>query len=235
MMEEERLIDAAKLIIRELELNMVLSNEAREVLLDLGARLASLVKIVESKDEGDSGNEKLSGVMAQLESISQKVVYWEVGQSMIWIRANDVLQTSMARVEEEFKHMLAHNRQNFKLGHFLFRSTEDDSFDESSRFSFGDESVDDSIQRDSISIGAEVCVMDLINPQVIPDLRIIADLMFDSNYGRECSQAFHVCLLTCECFPWIQMKTVSGMVVSTKPVNPLVAKSGEGDGWEEEV
>ncbi|GJX55138.1 exocyst complex component EXO70B1-like protein [Tanacetum coccineum] len=274
MMEEERLIDAAKLIIRELELNTVLSNEAREVLLDLGARLASLAKIVESKDEGDSGNEKLSGVMAWLESISQKVASWEVGQSMIWDsgtddgkdylkmvdevrrlverfeglnlskdseeyeilrKANDILQTSMTRVEEELKHMLAHNRQNFELGHFLFRSTEDDSLDDSSRFSFGDESVDDSIQRDSISRGAEVYVMDLINPQVIPDLRNIADLMFDSNYGRECSQAFHVCLLTCECFPWIQMKTVSGIVVSTKPVNPLVAKSGEGDGWEEEV
>ncbi|GJR33517.1 exocyst complex component EXO84C [Tanacetum coccineum] len=274
MMEEERLIDAAKLIIRELELNTVLSNEAREVLLDLGARLASLAKIVESKDEGDSGNEKLSGVMARLESISQKVASWEVGQSMIWDsgtddgkdylkmvdevrrlverfeglnlskdseeyeilrKANDVLQTSMARVEEEFKHMLAHNRQNFEPERLSFRSTEDDSLDDSSRFSFGDESVDDSIQRDSISRGAEVYVMDLINPQVIPDLRNIADLMFDSNYGRECSQAFHVCLLTCECFPWIQMKTVSGMVVSTKPVNPLVAKSGEGDGWEEEV
>ncbi|PWA89777.1 exocyst subunit exo70 family protein E1 [Artemisia annua] len=229
MMEEERLIDAARLIIRELELNTVLSNEAREVLLDLGARLASLAKIEESKDEGDGGNGELSGVMVRLESISEKVVAWEVGQSMIWDsgtddgkdylkmvdevrrlverfeglnlskdseeygilrKANDVLQTSMARVEEEFKHMLAHNRQNFEPERFSFRSTEDDSLDDSSRFSFGDESVDDSIQRDSISRGAEVYVMDLINPHVIPDLRNIADLMFDSNYGRECSQAF---------------------------------------------
>ncbi|GJR64723.1 exocyst complex component EXO70E2-like protein [Tanacetum coccineum] len=163
----------------------------KEVLLDLGARLASLAKIVESKDEGDVGNEKLRlGVMAWLESISQKVASWEVGQSMIWDsgtddgkdylkmvdevrrlverfeglnlskdseeyeilrKANDILQTSMTRVEEELKHMLAHNRQNFEPERLSFRSTEDDSLDDSSRFSFGDESVDDSIQRDNAS------------------------------------------------------------------------------------
>ncbi|XP_023770787.1 exocyst complex component EXO70E2 [Lactuca sativa] len=103
---------------------------------------------------------------------------------------NALLQTSMARIEEEFRHMLVHNRQNFEPEHFSFRSSEDDGLDENSVLSFGDDSIDDSVQRDSISRGAEVFIMDLVNPVVIPDLKGIANSMFDSNYGRECSQAF---------------------------------------------
>nr|XP_043616665.1 exocyst complex component EXO70E2-like [Erigeron canadensis] len=103
---------------------------------------------------------------------------------------NSVIQTSMARIEEEFRHMLVNNRQTIEPEHLSFRSTEDDGLDEHSIVSFGDDSVDDSIQRDSVSRGAEVFIMDLINPQVIPDLKCIANLMLDSNYGRECSQAF---------------------------------------------
>ncbi|KAI3824090.1 hypothetical protein L1987_05538 [Smallanthus sonchifolius] len=98
-------------------------------------------------------------------------------------KANDVLQTSMARIEEEFKKML-------KTVRLSFRSIEDDGLDDSSRFSFGDDSDDDSIQRESISRGSEVNIMDLINPQVIPQLKSIASLMFDSNYIKECAQAF---------------------------------------------
>ncbi|KAI3768517.1 hypothetical protein L2E82_19257 [Cichorium intybus] len=103
---------------------------------------------------------------------------------------NALLQTSMARIEEEFRHILVHNRQNFEPEHFSFRSCEDDGLDENSVLSFGDDSIDESVQRDSISRGAEVFIMDLVNPMVIPDLKSISNLMFDSNYGRECSQAF---------------------------------------------
>ncbi|KAK1432914.1 hypothetical protein QVD17_09817 [Tagetes erecta] len=103
---------------------------------------------------------------------------------------NAVIQTSMARMEEEFRHLLVHNRQNFEPEHLSFRSSEDDGLDENSIVSFGDDSFDGSVQRDSVSRGSEVFIMDLVNPQVIPDLKSIANLMFDSNYGRECSQAF---------------------------------------------
>ncbi|KAL8266281.1 hypothetical protein R6Q59_003625 [Mikania micrantha] len=227
-LEEEKLIDAAKLILRELDSNKKLSNEAIRILEDLGTRLAAMVKINETKDDED-GNEELSDMKGRIDSIHSQVMSWEVGQSLIWDsgpdeiqeylkaadeirrlierleglnpgknseehdllrKANDVLQTSMARIEEEFKHMLVHNRQNFEPEHFSFRSIEDDGLDDSSRFSFGDDLVDDSIQRDSISRGSEVHIMDLINPNVIPDLKNIAKLMFDSNYNRECSQAF---------------------------------------------
>ncbi|CAI9754185.1 unnamed protein product [Fraxinus pennsylvanica] len=37
-------------------------------------------------------------------------------------RAHDVLQMAMARLEEEFKHLLVQNRQPFELEHMSFRS-----------------------------------------------------------------------------------------------------------------
>ncbi|KAF5766110.1 putative exocyst complex component Exo70, cullin repeat-like-containing domain superfamily [Helianthus annuus] len=104
---------------------------------------------------------------------------------------NDVIHTSMSRIEEEFRRILVQNMQNFEPERFSFRSNEDDSLDLNSIVSFGDDSIDESVQRDSLSRGgSEVVVMDLVNPQVIPDLITIANLMFDSNYGRECCQAF---------------------------------------------
>ncbi|KAI3777004.1 hypothetical protein L1987_46797 [Smallanthus sonchifolius] len=103
---------------------------------------------------------------------------------------NGVIRASMARIEEEFRHMLVHNMQNFEPEQLSFRSSEDDGLDVNSIVSFGDDEFDGSVQRDSVSRGSEVVVMDLVNPQVIPDLKSIADLMFDSNYGRECCQVF---------------------------------------------
>ncbi|XP_071692727.1 exocyst complex component EXO70E2-like [Rutidosis leptorrhynchoides] len=230
LVEEEKLVAAAKLIMRELESNKKLSNEATEILVDLGLKLSSMVKIAEVKDDEGGGNEELSRMKDRIDSIHDKVMTWEVGQSMIWdsgtddakeylksvdevrrlierleslnpsknsqefdvlMKANDVLQTSMAKFEEEFKHILVHNRQNFEPERLSFRSTEEDGLDDSSRYSFGeDSSFDESTHRDSMSRGAEVYIMDLVNPQVIPDLQSIANLMFDSNYGKECCQAF---------------------------------------------
>nr|GEV88399.1 hypothetical protein [Tanacetum cinerariifolium] len=128
-MEEERFIDAAKLIIMELKLNTVLSNKAWEVLLDLGARLASLAK--------------LSDVMVHLESISQKMV------------------DEVRRLVERFEgFILSEDSEEYKIlrkaNDVLQMYTEDDSFDESLRFSFRDDSVNDSFQRDSISRGAKM-------------------------------------------------------------------------------
>ncbi|XP_076885172.1 exocyst complex component EXO70E2-like [Bidens hawaiensis] len=228
-LEEEKLIAAAKFIIRELDSNKTLSDEAVRVLEDLGVQLAAITKTTEDKDEEQDGNEELSDMKGQIDSIYHKVMTWEVGQSMIWEsgpdeakeylkavddvrrlierleglnpvknseehellrKANDVLQTSMARLEEVFKHMLVQNKQHLEPERFSFRSTEDDGFDNSSRFSFGDDLGDESTQRDSISRGSEVFIMDLVNPNIIPDLKNIAKVMFDSNYNKECCQAF---------------------------------------------
>ncbi|XP_009787256.1 exocyst complex component EXO70E2-like [Nicotiana sylvestris] len=105
-------------------------------------------------------------------------------------KAHDLLQTAMNRLEEEFTHLLVQNRQPFEPEHMSFRSSEDDTLDDGSIVSFGDDSVEDVVQRDSMSRSFEEYIIELVHPDVIPDLRCIANLMFDSNYGRECSQAF---------------------------------------------
>ncbi|KAI3699690.1 hypothetical protein L2E82_44128 [Cichorium intybus] len=227
--EEHDLIAAARLILKELDSNRKLSNEAIKILEDLATKLSSMAKITKPKDEENDEVDELSDIKLQLDSIQDKIMTWEVGQSMVWdsgsdetneylksvkdvkrlverfeslnpskdteehevlTKANDVLQTSMARIEEEFKHILVHNRQNFEPERLSFRSTDDDGFDSTLITSFEDNSFDESIRRESITRGSEVHIMDLINPIVIPYLKNIANLMFDSNYSKECCHAF---------------------------------------------
>lgn len=105
-------------------------------------------------------------------------------------RAHDILQTAMARLEEEFRHLLVQNRQPFEPEHMSFRSTEDDIMEAGSVISSGDDSLEDVVQRDSMGRTSEDYIVELVNQDVIQDLKSIANLMFDSSYGRECSQVF---------------------------------------------
>ncbi|XP_065855304.1 exocyst complex component EXO70E2-like [Euphorbia lathyris] len=112
------------------------------------------------------------------------------GEKELLQRSHDILQIAMARLEEEFKHILLQNRQPFEPEHVSFRSSEEDTADFSSVISLGDDSVEESINRDSLSRNSEEFIIDLVHPEVISDLRCIANLMFISNYGHECSQAY---------------------------------------------
>ncbi|KAK9037472.1 hypothetical protein V6N11_022383 [Hibiscus sabdariffa] len=108
-----------------------------------------------------------------------------------WLRrAHDVLQMAMQRLEDEFKHMLVQHRQPFEPELVSFRSCEDDALEDGSIVSFGDESVEESTLRDSISRNSEEFIIDLVHPDVISDLKCIANLMFRSNYNHECCQAY---------------------------------------------
>ncbi|KAL4334804.1 hypothetical protein GQ457_07G003370 [Hibiscus cannabinus] len=105
-------------------------------------------------------------------------------------RAHDVLQLAMQRLEEEFKYLLVQHRQPFELEHMSFRSTEDDSVEVGSMVSFGDDSFEESARRYSVGRTSEDCIIDLVHPDVIHDLKCIANLMFMSNYDHECRQAY---------------------------------------------
>ncbi|GMI99284.1 exocyst subunit exo70 family protein E1 [Hibiscus trionum] len=105
-------------------------------------------------------------------------------------RAHDVLQLAMQRLEDEFKYLLVQNRQPFEPEHMSFRSSEDDSADAGSMVSFGDDSFEESARRYSVSRTSEDCIVDLVHPNVIHDLKSIANSMFMSNYNHECSQAY---------------------------------------------
>ncbi|XP_060189859.1 exocyst complex component EXO70E2-like [Lycium barbarum] len=237
LVEEEKLIAAAQQIVKALQNKKDLTHDARKILADLGSQLSSITKVDEEKHDKLCGTEntiekKFSELEEQLNIVQNKVMRWEVDESLIWdcgqeyrddylrsvdeaqkiiqrleslnvdkiskegnellCRAHEVVQVAMHQLEEEFKHLLVQNKQHFEPDqHMSFRSNEDDE-GEGSIASFGDDSVEDSVvQRDSLSRrSSEEFVVELVHPDVIPDLRCIANLMFNSNYSRECSQAF---------------------------------------------
>ncbi|XP_058081044.1 exocyst complex component EXO70E2-like [Magnolia sinica] len=107
-------------------------------------------------------------------------------------RAHNVLQMTMSRLEEEFSHILLENKQALEPEHLSFRSSDDDMSFFDSTSSVDDESIEDMqvrLQRDN-SKGSEEFIIDLICPNVIPDLKCIAEVMFVSNYDAECCQAY---------------------------------------------
>ncbi|KAF6171406.1 hypothetical protein GIB67_009547 [Kingdonia uniflora] len=111
-------------------------------------------------------------------------------ESKLLRQAHVVLQIAMARLEEEFSYILAQNKQCFEPEHMSFRSCEMELPDEDSTISVEEDPGDDSLRRDSSSRSWEEFIRDLVHPDVLPDLKGIADVMFKSNYDQECCQAY---------------------------------------------
>lgn len=104
-------------------------------------------------------------------------------------RAYSILQMAMARLEEEFIHLLIQYQQPVEPDRMSFRSTEEDSVDDYSFSSFDEEQVEGRIRGDS-SRGSEEFVIDLVHSCAIFDLKRIAEIMFLANYDKECFQAY---------------------------------------------
>ncbi|KAL5807936.1 hypothetical protein ACOSQ3_028627 [Xanthoceras sorbifolium] len=217
--EEENLIAAAKHLVRALGSNKNLTGNMKKILADLGSQLSTMATIDDDKGEEiseieeqlnvvqdkimswegdqsmiwDSANEACEYLNAVdesrklIERLDSLCFGKDKAENELLRRAHDVLQMAMARLEEEFRYMLVQNRQPFELEHKSFRSSEEDV---GSIISFGDDSVEDSLQRDSVSRTSEEVIIDLVHPDVISDLRCIANMMFMSNYDHECSQAY---------------------------------------------
>ncbi|KAG6742970.1 hypothetical protein POTOM_053914 [Populus tomentosa] len=102
-------------------------------------------------------------------------------------RAQKVLQLAMKRLEEVFKHKLVENRQPFEPNHAsVFLS----AADRVSKISPGDYLVENSDDRCIFNRNSEEFIIDLVQYDVISELRRIANLMFISGYGDECSLAY---------------------------------------------
>ncbi|KAJ6421547.1 hypothetical protein OIU84_028842 [Salix udensis] len=102
-------------------------------------------------------------------------------------RAKNLLQISMERLEEEFKHMLTKNRQPFEPKHVPVFSIADSAVSE---ISLDNKVVEDSRQRKIIYRNAEEFTINLVRHDVIPELRRIANVMSISGYADECSVAY---------------------------------------------
>lgn len=104
-------------------------------------------------------------------------------------RAYSILQMAMARLEEEFIHLLIQYQQPVEPARMSFRSTEEDSVDDYSFSSFDEEQVEGRLRGDS-SRGSEEFVIDLVHSCAIFDLKRIAEMMFSAKYDKECCQAY---------------------------------------------
>lgn len=218
--DEENLIAAAEHLARVLGSNKNLSGNMKKILADLGSKLSSMAVVdqengeieqqlssVEEKIMSWEGDESMIWDSSPSEACEYVNATDEVRKLIerldsmcsgkdkeqhdeLLRKAHDVLQKAMARLEEEFRYMLEQNKQPFEPEHKSFRSFEEDAVDETSLLSFGDDSFEESVQRDSFSRTSEEVIVDLVDRNVIPELRCIANMMFMSNYDHECSQAY---------------------------------------------
>ncbi|XP_077215394.1 exocyst complex component EXO70E2-like isoform X2 [Tasmannia lanceolata] len=107
-------------------------------------------------------------------------------------RAHSLLQMAMARLEEEFSHILIQSKQLLEPEQLSFCSSEDEIVDEESTISIDDDLAEDArvkFQRDSGRCSEEF-VIDLVHPDALPNLKSIAEVMFMSKYDQECCQAY---------------------------------------------
>ncbi|KAM7254191.1 hypothetical protein ACFE04_031873 [Oxalis oulophora] len=115
-------------------------------------------------------------------------------------RAENVIQLAMARLEEEFRHILIRNTVpldaerlygSIRRVSLSFASNEGEIDDEFA--SFGEVDNDGSgsgcFHERGASLG-DVMSVDLINPDAVVDLKEIADRMIRSSYEKECVQVY---------------------------------------------
>ncbi|XP_072987497.1 exocyst complex component EXO70E2-like [Typha latifolia] len=180
--------------------NMSLAEE-EEVIID-EKRLKFLLEKVLTVDSNHSmicccDPEEASGYLQTVNEIQQLMENLRNFQfsnekkdkNELLVRADDILEMVMPRIEEEFVHLLVNYQQPLEPDHMSFRSTEDDSVYDYSSSSFGEEPIEGKIQSDS-SANSEEFVVDLINPCALSTIKSIAKLMFLCNYDKECCHAY---------------------------------------------
>ncbi|KAI3463809.1 hypothetical protein Pfo_020472 [Paulownia fortunei] len=102
------------------------------------------------------------------------------------------LQATMAmvRLQEELIYTLTQNQQCFDHGYVPLRICEENHIYEESIVSVKHDSVQNASRRESSSTETEEYVLDLLHPDMIPQIKSIANIMFASRYDQEFCQAF---------------------------------------------
>ncbi|KAM7483392.1 hypothetical protein LguiB_007975 [Lonicera macranthoides] len=151
------------------------SNQSK--IWDSGPRVAS--EYLQAVDE-------IRRLIETLEFISNK----NGKEKEILDRAHTVLQMAMARLEEELVHILAQNKLSFEPEFTSFHSCEESAVYDESLVSTEDGSVEGNSRRESSGTESEGFITDLVHPDVIPDIKSIANIMFASHYDQELCEAF---------------------------------------------
>lgn len=238
---EENVFNATQVFIRALETNKNLTSSMKKILEDLNMQLSAMnvgpgnrldlsitkQQLVSAEEKimkwesdqsriwecvPEAGSEYLQAVdevRKLAESLGSLSIDEDKNVSELLSRAQRVLQMAMARLEEEFSSILFQNRQCFEPEHMSFRS--DEPVEDYSFNSVESESPGTSMRRDSSSKISEESVIDLVHPDVVPDLKCIANMMFACNYDQECLQAYISTRKNAldECLYVLQMEKIS--------------------------
>ncbi|KAL3640497.1 hypothetical protein CASFOL_015465 [Castilleja foliolosa] len=206
--QEHHVMAAAYHLVKALESTKNLSNDTRKFLGDLDVHLSTMIIRLDEADSDnqtsksrlfsahktittihsnhpsicDSGPLILSGYLQAVAEL-QSLIPTLHNDSELLDRAQSTLQMAMARLEDELMHTLVQNKLCFEPEYV----SESPTYNGSSIVSYEDEySVESASQRDRGS-GSETdeYVMDFIHPDVIPQIKSIADTMFNSGYEPE--------------------------------------------------
>lgn len=135
-------------------------------------------------DEASEFLQVINEVQQLVEKLTTSPVY-----DKLLCYADNTVQMAMARLEEEFVHLLRQYKQPLEPEHMSFRSVEEELSEDFSSSSFEEEAIQGKSQHES-SRKSEDFVVNLIHPDVVCDLRCIAETMFLSKYDKECCQAY---------------------------------------------
>ncbi|CAI9786726.1 unnamed protein product [Fraxinus pennsylvanica] len=105
-------------------------------------------------------------------------------------RAQCTLQIEMTRLQDDLVHILAQSKQRLEQEYVLLPTCEETSVEESIVSNESDSVQEDASRRESSSTETEEYIMDLVHPDVIPQIASIANIMFASHYDLEFCQAF---------------------------------------------
>ncbi|CAL9155865.1 unnamed protein product [Musa hybrid cultivar] len=187
-----------------------LTDEMAEMIADLGIQYSNLT-IAEEVGICD--------IEEQLKELEKKILRWDADKSMICLQdvtevrelgevlgllyssnkdekhyellkfAKSILQMAMEMLEDELVELLRQCCQPVEPDITSFHSAEDDSVDNFSSSSFDDESVGGISHGDTIR-ESENDVTSSIQHGLVSNIISIANLMFLSNYDKECCQAY---------------------------------------------
>ncbi|XP_011000085.1 PREDICTED: uncharacterized protein LOC105107747 [Populus euphratica] len=216
---EGNLFAAAKQTMMALRSRKNLTDDEREILGDLHTQLSTTITIgVKKADEKNKIERRLNVIQEKImrwerywpiiwdSSLDQATAYLNAAgevrklterletlcrnddsKKKMLQRAQKVLQLAMKRLEVVFKHMLVENRQPFEQNHAsVFLSAADTV----SKISPEDYLVENSDDRCIFNRNSEEFIIDLVQYDAISELRRIANLMFISGFGDECSLAY---------------------------------------------
>lgn len=105
-------------------------------------------------------------------------------------QAKSILQMAMDRLQIELIYTLEQNKQCFQSECAFHPIGEVGPIYEESIISNEDDSAEESSPKGRSSSETEECSMDLIHPDIVPQIKLIAGSMFTSGYAQEFCQAF---------------------------------------------